>query len=130
MSHNGGKRITEKALMWLVIVLSLALLTPWGIAQRHMLQPRLALVSVVLSTLAGAAFLVNAVLTVFSKRGGWRAAALPSCFAVSLFLLANTFVWGAKSSSAPLTGSGFGQVMATTPPGFTASNFLSVNIFF
>jgi len=100
MSHNGGKRITENALMWLVIVLSLALLTPWGIAQRHMLQPRLALVSVVLSTLAGAAFLVNAVLTVFSKRGGWRAAALPSCFAVSLFLLANTFVWGAKSSSA------------------------------
>ena len=37
---------------------------------------------------------------------------------------------GADSVSAVLTGSGSGTVTAVTPPGFTDSNFLTVNIFF
>jgi hypothetical protein len=38
---------------------------------------------------------------------------------------------GADTATAVLTGSsGFGHVSATTPPGFTDSNVLSVQIFF
>jgi hypothetical protein len=37
---------------------------------------------------------------------------------------------GADSAPAPLTGSGSGTVTATTPPGFTVSNFLTVTVFF
>jgi hypothetical protein len=80
------------ALIWLVIVVSLALLTPWGIAHRRELQPGFALVAIICGTLSGAIFLVNGLLTVFSKRGGWKAAALPFCFAVSSLLLALTFL--------------------------------------
>jgi uncharacterized protein YjdB len=37
---------------------------------------------------------------------------------------------GADTASVPLTGSGYGHVTATTPPGFTDSNVLSVLIYF
>jgi hypothetical protein len=37
---------------------------------------------------------------------------------------------GTDSASATLTGSGFGSVTATTPPGFTDSDFLTAQIFF
>jgi hypothetical protein len=90
----------QAALMWLVIVVSLALLTPWGIAHRRELQPGFALVAIICGTLSGAMFLVNALLTLFSKRGGWKAAALPFCSAVSSLLLALTFLWAGNDSTA------------------------------
>lgn len=93
MGRTADNRLVKNGLMWLVIVVSLALLTPWGIAHRQSLQPRFALVAIVLGTLSGAAFVVNGVLTIFSARGGWKAAILPFCFAISSLLLAMTFVW-------------------------------------
>jgi hypothetical protein len=90
----------KHGLMWLAIVLSLALLTPWGIAHRHALQPRFVLVAVVCCTLSGAAFLVNGVVTIFSKRGGWKAAALPFCYAASSLLVAVTFLWAGHDPAA------------------------------
>lgn len=100
MHRPADKELIQTALMWLVIVVSLALLTPWGIAHRQALQPRLALVAIVCGTLSGAIFLVTGLLTAFSKRGGWNAAALPFCFAVSSLLLALTFLWTGDSSAA------------------------------
>jgi hypothetical protein len=41
-----------------------------------------------------------------------------------------TIAAGASNTTAALTGSGFGQVTASTPPGFTASNFQTVTLFF
>jgi peptidoglycan/LPS O-acetylase OafA/YrhL len=86
--------------MWLVIVVSLALLTPWGIAHRQSLQPKFALVAIVFGTLSSAAFLVNGVITVFSRSGGWRAAVLPFCFAISCLLLTITFLWAGANPAA------------------------------
>jgi hypothetical protein len=92
MRRPADNRLMKNGLMWVAIVVSLALLTPWGVAHRHSLQPRFALVAVVCGTLSGAAFLVNGVVTIFSRHGGWKAAALPFCFAISCFLLAVTFL--------------------------------------
>jgi hypothetical protein len=100
MHHTAGNRLMTNGLIWLAIVVSLALLTPWGIAQRHSLQPRFALVAVVCGTLAGAAFLVSGVVTIFSERGGWKAAVLPFCFSISCFLVAVTFLWRGNDSAA------------------------------
>lgn len=41
-----------------------------------------------------------------------------------------TIAAGTDTASATLTGSGYGTVTGTTPPGFTDSNFLTVSIFF
>jgi hypothetical protein len=100
MHRTADKGLVQTALIWLVIVVSLALLTPWGIAHRRELQPRFALVAIICGTLSGAIFLVNGLVTVFSKRGGWKVAALPFCFAVSSLLLALTFLWAGDNSTA------------------------------
>lgn len=100
MHRPADNRLMKNGLMWLVIVVSLALLTPWGIAHRHSLQPRFALVAVVCCTLSGAAFLVNGVMLVFSKSGGLKAAALPFCLAISSLLVAVTFLWAGNDPSA------------------------------
>jgi hypothetical protein len=100
MHRPADNRHIQNGLMWLAIVVSLALLTPWGIEHRHSLQPRFALVAVVCGTLSGAAFLVKGVLTISSRRGGWRAAALPFCFAISSLLIAVTFLWAGHDPAA------------------------------
>jgi hypothetical protein len=100
MHRTADKEFMKTALMWLVIIVSLALLTPWGIAHRQALQPRFALVAIVCGTLSGAMFLVSALLKVFSKRGGWSAAALPFCFAISSLLIALTFLWAGDKPAA------------------------------
>jgi peptidoglycan/LPS O-acetylase OafA/YrhL len=100
MLRSADNRLIRTGLTWLVIVVSLALLTPWGIAHRQTLQPKFALVVIVFGTLSGAAFLVNGVITLFSRRGGWREAALPFCFAISCLLLAVTFLWDVTSPAA------------------------------
>jgi hypothetical protein len=100
MPRSADTGLVKNALMLLVIVVSLALLTPWGIAHRQWLQPAFALAAIVCGTLSGAVFLVNGVITIFSTRGGWRAAALPFSFALSCFLIAVTFLWPAHDSPA------------------------------
>jgi hypothetical protein len=93
MFRTADGRLVKNGVMWLVIAVSLALLTPWGIAHRQSLQSRFALVAIVCGTLSGAAFFVTGVLAIFSARGGWKAATLPFCFAISCLLLAMTFLW-------------------------------------
>jgi hypothetical protein len=99
MHRTAGNRFMKNGLMWLAIVVSLGLLTPWGIAHRHWLQPRFVLVAVVCCTLSGAAFLVNGVTAIFSKHGGWKAAVLPFCLAISTLLVAVTFLWSGRESA-------------------------------
>lgn len=104
MLHTAGNRLVKNGVMWLVIAVSLGLLTPWGIAHRQSLQPKFALIAIVFGTLAGALFFVNALLTTFSTRGGsarggWKAAILPLCYAISCVLLALTFLWTRNPSA-------------------------------
>lgn len=100
MARTAGRRLVENGLMWLVIVVSLALLTPWGMAQRHSLEPKFALVAIVFGTLSGAAFLVMGVMRLFAHRHGSKAAALPFCMAISAFFLVATFLWAGRSAAA------------------------------
>jgi peptidoglycan/LPS O-acetylase OafA/YrhL len=83
--------------MWLVIVVSLALLTPWGIMHRHSLEPRFELVAIVFGTLSCASFLVTGVMALVAGRGGSRAALFPLCVAISSFLVVATFMWARSS---------------------------------
>lgn len=83
--------------MWLVILVSLALLTPWGIAHRHALEPRFELVAIVFGTLSCAAFLVTGVMAIFSRHGGMRAAVFPICVAIGSFLVVATYMWARSS---------------------------------
>jgi hypothetical protein len=100
MPRTAAQRLEQHGLIWLVIVVSLALLTPWGIAHGRALEPRLELVAVVFGTLSCAAFLVTGVMAMFPGRGGMRAAVFPFCVAIGSFLIVATFLWARSSSAA------------------------------
>jgi len=100
MARTAGRRLAEYGLAWLVIVVSLALLSPWGIAQRHSLEPRFALMAIVFGTLSGAAFLVTGVMRLLATRNGSLAAASAFCIAISSFALVATFLWAGRSPTA------------------------------
>ena len=59
MSLTAAQRRVRNGFVWLVIVVSLALLTPWGIAHRHALEPRFELIAVVFGTLSFALSLIH-----------------------------------------------------------------------
>ena len=82
-----------------MIVVSLALLTPWGLAQRHSLEPKFALVAIIFGTLSGAAFLVTGVMRLLTSRNDSRTAGA-FCVAISSFLLVATFLWAGSSPTA------------------------------
>jgi peptidoglycan/LPS O-acetylase OafA/YrhL len=97
MPPTAVQRRVWNGLMWLVIVVSLALLTPWGIAHRHTLEPRFELVAIVFGTLSCASFLVTGVIAIFGRQGGLRTAIFPLCVAMSSLLVVATFLWARKS---------------------------------
>ena len=98
MPRTAARQRVQSGLMWLVIVVSLALLTPWGLAHRHALEPRFELVAIVFGTLSCAAFLVTGVLALVCQarrnassrrfRFAWRSAR--SCVVA-------TFMWARSS---------------------------------
>ncbi|HEY2898370.1 MAG TPA: hypothetical protein VGJ12_14615 [Gemmatimonadaceae bacterium] len=93
MPRAAARQRVQSGLMWLVIAVSLALLTPWGIAHLHALEPRFELVAIVFGTLSCVSFLVTGVLALVSSHGGMRAAVFPLCVAISSFLVVATFMW-------------------------------------
>jgi peptidoglycan/LPS O-acetylase OafA/YrhL len=97
MPKTAARQRVQSGLMWLVIVVSLALLTPWGIVHRHALEPRFELVAIICGTLSCASFLVTGGMALVARKGGMRAAVFPFCVAISSFLVVTTFMW-AKSS--------------------------------
>lgn len=100
MDRTAGRRLVEHGLTWLVIVVSLALLTPWGIAQRHSLEPKFGLVAVMFGTLSSAAFLVTGVMRLLTSRRDAGAAAGAFCVAFSSLLIVATFLWAGSSPTA------------------------------
>ena len=100
MARIAGRRLVEHGLAWLVIVVSLALLTPWGIAHRHSLEPNFRLVAIIFGTLSGAAFLVTGVMRLLTSRKHAGAAAGAFCVAVSSLLIVATFLWAGSSPTA------------------------------
>ena len=97
MPRTAAQRRLQNGLMWLVIVVTLALLTPWGIAHRHVLEPRFELIAVVFGTLSCVSFLVTGIVAIFSRQGGMRAAIFPLCVAISSLLVVATFLWARSS---------------------------------
>jgi peptidoglycan/LPS O-acetylase OafA/YrhL len=100
MPRTAAQRNVQNRLMWLVIVVSLVLLTPWAIAHRHALEPRFELVAIVFGTISCAWFLVNGVMAIFSRNGRPGAAVFPFCMAISSFLVVATFTWARSSPAA------------------------------
>jgi len=100
MSPSADNRLIKLGLAWLVIAVSVALLTPWGIAHRQWLPPKLTLVVIVFGTLSGATFLVQGVVELFAGRGGWNAGVLPFCYGIGCLLLALTFLASAGHPAA------------------------------
>lgn len=100
MARTADRRLVERGLTWLVIVVSLALLTPWGIAQRHSLEPKFALVAIIFGTLSCAAFLVTGAMRLLTSRSDWGAAVGAFCIACSSFLVVATFMWAGRSPTA------------------------------
>lgn len=101
MPRRPDRRLLETALIGIVLVVSLVLITPWGSAARHALMPRLAMVVIVIGTLAGAASLVSGLVAGFSGRGGLRNAALPLSLGTGLLLLAASFLPSERGSALP-----------------------------
>ena len=97
MSRTAAQRRLQNGLIWLVIVVSLVLLTPWAIARRHVLEPRFELVAIVFGTLSCTSFLVTEVVAIFARRGCMRAAIFPFCVAISSLLVGATFLWARSS---------------------------------
>jgi peptidoglycan/LPS O-acetylase OafA/YrhL len=97
MPRTAAQRRVQNGLTWVVIVVSLALLTPWAIARRHSLEPRFELVAIVFGTLSCASFLVTGIMALFTRRGGVRAAIFPFCVAISSLLVVATFLWARSS---------------------------------
>jgi hypothetical protein len=114
MPRTAAQRNVQNGLMWLVIVVSLVLLTPWGIAHRHVLQPRFELIAIVFGTISCAWFLVNGLMSIFARNGGMKAAVFPFCVAISSFLVVVTFRWARSSPTAQIyTLSGAAVLMIT-----------------
>jgi len=97
MTPTAAQRRVRTGLAWLVIIVSLALLTPRGIAHRRTLEPRFELIAVVFGTLSFASFLVTGVMAMFGRAGGMRAAIFPLCVASSSLLVVATFLWARSS---------------------------------
>jgi hypothetical protein len=100
MPRIARRRLLEIALILLVLVVSLALLTPWGLSHRRALEPKLALAAIVLGSLSCAGFVVSGLSAALSGRADLRTIVISFCIAASSFLLVATFVWAAQASTA------------------------------
>jgi len=115
MMRTTDQRILKSGLGWLVLVISLSMLTPWAIGHLHSIQPRLALIAIVLCTLSGTGYLVSAMLTAFARTANLRDAASPLAWAIGLLLVAVSFLPRAGASQTVLMlGGAFFAVVATT----------------
>jgi hypothetical protein len=120
MPRRPDPRLLEPVLLGIVLVVSLTLITPWGSALRHSLMPRMAILVIVIGTLAGAASLVSGLVAAFSDRGGARTAALPLSLGVGLLLLAASFLpseRGSPMQSVSLWGAAFFMVVVAVLQG-------------
>ncbi len=100
MPRSAARQLLEGGLVVLVLVVTIGLLTPWGIAHRAVLEPRFAFVAIVFGTLSCAAFLVTGVSGALAGHEDPGAVAIPSCIAISSFLLVASFLWASHSPTA------------------------------
>lgn len=115
MPRRPDRRLLENVLIGIVLVVSLTLITPWGSAARHSLMPRMALLVIIVGTLAGTASLVSGLVAAFWERGGFRSAALPLSLGIGLLLLAASFLPSERESAMQnlsLGGAAFFMVVA------------------
>jgi hypothetical protein len=120
MPRRPDRRFLENVLIWIVLAVSLAMITPWANTLRHSLTPRVAIFIVVIGTLAGAASLVSGLVAAFSKYGGRSAAAIPLSIGFGLLLLAASFLpveQGAEIGSYTIWGAALFMVSAAVLQG-------------
>lgn len=114
MMRTTDQRILKSGLGWLVLVISLSMLTPWAVGHLHSIQTRLALIAIVLCTLSGTGYLVSAILTAFTRTASLSEAASPLAWAIGLLLVAVSFLPRAGASqTALMLGGAFFAVVAT-----------------
>lgn len=77
-----------------VVLVSLAVATPWATPLRQSITPSLPRFVVITATLVGMAQLVQGIVVGFGRRGGWNAAALPMALGISALLVALSFLPG------------------------------------
>ncbi|HLB08807.1 MAG TPA: hypothetical protein VK617_04710 [Gemmatimonadaceae bacterium] len=77
-----------------VVLVSLAVATPWATPLRQSITPSLPRFVVITATLVGMAQLVHGLVVGFGRRGGWSAAALPMALGISALLMALSFLPG------------------------------------
>jgi hypothetical protein len=77
-----------------VVLVSLAVATPWATPLRQSITPSLPRFVVITATLVGMAQLVQGIVIGFGRRGGRSAAALPMALGISALLMALSFLPG------------------------------------
>ena len=77
-----------------VVLVSLAVATPWATPLRQSITPSLPRFVVITATLVGMAQLVHGLVVGFGRRGGWSADALPMALGISALLMALSFLPG------------------------------------
>ena len=81
-------------IFWTLVVASLLAVAFWRYTDIAFPMLQLRIVIVVLSTTAGAAYLVKGILLGFSNLGGWKAATPLLLWAASMLALATWGLWG------------------------------------
>ena len=77
-----------------IVLVSLAVATPWATPLRQSITPSLPRFVVITATLVGMAQLVQGIVVGFGRRGGWSTAALPMALGISALLMALSFLPG------------------------------------
>jgi hypothetical protein len=107
MSSSQQRGAVASWLLIGVVLVSLAIATPWATPLRRSIAPSLPRFVVITATLVGMAQLVQGIVLGFGRRGGWSAAALPMALGISALLMALSFLPGAAGVTPrllPLTG--------------------------
>jgi hypothetical protein len=107
MSSSQERRALASWILTGVVLVSLALATPWATPLRRVITPSVPRFVVIAATLVGMAQLVRGIVAGFGRRGGWSAAALPMALGISALLMALSFLpaaAGATPRLLPLIG--------------------------
>ena len=94
MSSSQERRVLAGWILIGVVLVSLALATPWATPLRRSITPSVPRFVVITATLVGMAQLVQGIVAGFGRRGGRSAAALPIALGISALLMALSFLPG------------------------------------
>lgn len=107
MTPSSDARFRGGRIFAIVAILSVAFATPWAAPFRESARPLLREVVVIFETLAGAWYLVAALMEGVSRKGGWSGATIPLALGLSSLCVAFIYLPGGSSGAQrdiPLVG--------------------------